>query len=280
MPRASSGPAPPSAAPSAPITIALLSSPDLDTRTLTGLRWAGRERRVNATNLKVQDANGDGRADLVLRGTVAELGLELGKQIVCAAGVLPDENPVLTCTPVTLAAAPEPTATPPTDPDPDPTGEPSASADPPTDTPISAGANLPGVASRERGTKRAAAGGRSLDHGGCPVRAHCGAADSARGEEHTSVIRNQGRSPARGPRPPSPMTAGPRSRPASAPLPAIWPRGGPVLLPAAARAVTERGPSASSALAFGCACRLSHQAGSPSAQPFIAMVTRFGPSSK
>ena len=28
------------------------------------------------------------------------------------------------------------------------------------------------------------------------------------------------------------------------------------------------------------ACRLSHQAGSPSAQPFIARVTRFGPSSK
>ena len=123
----------PSAAPSDPVTIALLSSPDLDTRTLSGLRWAGRERRVNPTNVTVQDANGDGRADLVLRGTVAELGLELGKQIVCAAGVLPDENPVLTCTPVTLAAAPEPTATPTTDPD--PTGEPSDSADPPTDEP-------------------------------------------------------------------------------------------------------------------------------------------------
>ena len=122
----------PTAAPSDPVTIALLSSPDLDTRTLSELRWAGRERRVNASNVTVQDANGDGRNDLVLRGTVAELGLELGKQIVCAAGVLPDENPVLTCTPVTLAAAPEPTPTPT---DPDPIDEPSDSADPPTDEP-------------------------------------------------------------------------------------------------------------------------------------------------
>jgi hypothetical protein len=123
----------PKAAPADPVTIALLSSPDLDTRTLTGLRWAGRERRVNASNVKVQDANGDGRADLVLRGTVAELGLTIGKQVLCAAGVLPDENPVLSCTPVTLAAAPEPTPTPTTEPD--PTDEPSDSADPPTDPP-------------------------------------------------------------------------------------------------------------------------------------------------
>lgn len=42
---------------------------------------------------------------------------------------------------------------------------------------------------------------------------------------------------------------------------------------------TDRDPSARSTLATGCAWRLSHQAGSPSAQPFMARVTRFGPSS-
>ena len=57
----------PTAAPSDPVTIALLSSPDLDTRTLSELRWGGEQRRVNASNVTVQDANGDGRDDLVLR---------------------------------------------------------------------------------------------------------------------------------------------------------------------------------------------------------------------
>ncbi len=41
-------------------------------------------------------------------------------------------------------------------------------------------------------------------------------------------------------------------------------------LPGGSRAVRAR----------GCACRLSHQAGSPSPQPFIARVTRSGPSSR
>ena len=170
----------PTAAPSDPVTIALLSSPDLDTRTLSELRWAGRERRVNASNVTVQDANGDGRDDLVLRGTVAELGLELGKQIVCAAGVLPDENPVLTCTPVTLAAAPEPTPTPT---EPDPIDEPSDSADPPTDEP-SARADTStsrGSLTRQWRAGRVAAAGRSLDHGGCRDRA-------GRGEETQSAV--------------------------------------------------------------------------------------------
>ena len=49
--------------------------------------------------------------------------------------------------------------------------------------------------------------------------------------------------------------------------------------PSAARAWTGRGPSFRSTITSGCACRLSHQAGSPSDQPFIASVTRFGPSS-
>ena len=44
--------------------------------------------------------------------------------------------------------------------------------------------------------------------------------------------------------------------------------------PCAARPLTGRGPSVRSTLASGLACRLSHQAGSPSAQPFIAIVTR------
>ena len=50
--------------------------------------------------------------------------------------------------------------------------------------------------------------------------------------------------------------------------------------PSAARPLTVRRPSARSTLASGCAWRLSHHAGSSSAQPFIAMATRFGPSLK
>ena len=50
--------------------------------------------------------------------------------------------------------------------------------------------------------------------------------------------------------------------------------------PSAARPLTVRRPSTRSTLASGCAWRLSHHAGSSSAQPFIAMVTRFGPSLK
>lgn len=123
----------PGAAPSDRVTIALLSSPDLDARTLSELRWGVQRQRVDAGDLRVRDANGDGRPDLVLRGTVEELGLMIDRQIVCVAGVLPDENPVLSCTPVTLAAAPEPTDPEPADPD--PPDEPSDSADPPTDAP-------------------------------------------------------------------------------------------------------------------------------------------------
>mgnify|MGYP003563259440 CR=1 FL=1 len=37
---------------------------------------------------------------------------------------------------------------------------------------------------------------------------------------------------------------------------------------------------ASRTTASGCACRLSHQEGWPSSQPFIAIVTRLGPSSR
>jgi len=48
--------------------------------------------------------------------------------------------------------------------------------------------------------------------------------------------------------------------------------------PTAARAVTSRRPSSSSTTACGSAWRLSHHAGSGSAQPFIAGTTRFGPS--
>ncbi len=48
----------------------------------------------------------------------------------------------------------------------------------------------------------------------------------------------------------------------------------------AARARTRRGPSGRSTIVSGEAWRLSHQAGSASAQPFIARVTRSGPSSK
>jgi hypothetical protein len=125
----------PKSAPSAPVTIALLSSPDLDARALTEVRWGLQQRRLGAADVTRKDANGDGRADLVLTGTVAELGLKVGRQIVCAGGVLPDENPFLSCTPVTLAAAPEPTATPTTAPD--PTGGPLDSAGSPTDAPTS-----------------------------------------------------------------------------------------------------------------------------------------------
>ena len=50
--------------------------------------------------------------------------------------------------------------------------------------------------------------------------------------------------------------------------------------PAAAWARTRRGPSVRSTLASGFAWRLSHQAGSPSPQPFMAIVVRFGPSSR
>ena len=49
--------------------------------------------------------------------------------------------------------------------------------------------------------------------------------------------------------------------------------------PVASRARTVRVPSARSTLASGIACRLSHQAGWVLPQPFMAMVTRFGPSS-
>src|SRR4029450_8708295 len=52
------------------------------------------------------------------------------------------------------------------------------------------------------------------------------------------------------------------------------------LVPLATRALTERGPSTRSTLASGCAWRFSHQAGSPSAQLFIAIAMRFGPSAK
>ena len=48
--------------------------------------------------------------------------------------------------------------------------------------------------------------------------------------------------------------------------------------PTAARAVTSRRPSGSSMDAFGSAWRLSHHAGSGSAQPFMAGITMFGPS--
>jgi GDSL-like Lipase/Acylhydrolase family len=127
----------PKAGRSDPVTVALLSSPDLDARTLSELRWGAEQRRVNASKVTTQDANGDGREDLLLTGTVVELGLEIGRQIVCIAGVLPDENPVFSCVPVTLAAAPEPTATVTTEPSPTPTetGAPSASAGPPADGP-------------------------------------------------------------------------------------------------------------------------------------------------
>ena len=50
--------------------------------------------------------------------------------------------------------------------------------------------------------------------------------------------------------------------------------------PAPARAGTRRAPPARRTSQSGCACRLSHQAGLPPPQPFIAIVTRFGPSSK
>jgi len=50
--------------------------------------------------------------------------------------------------------------------------------------------------------------------------------------------------------------------------------------PRAARACTRRVPSRTTTFASGWACRLSHHAGSGSAQPFMAIVTRFGPSSK
>ena len=51
--------------------------------------------------------------------------------------------------------------------------------------------------------------------------------------------------------------------------------------------LAERGPGAHrdrpvgvSTVASGFACRFSHQAGSASPQPFIAIVTTFGPSVK
>ncbi len=50
--------------------------------------------------------------------------------------------------------------------------------------------------------------------------------------------------------------------------------------PFATRALTGRGPSTRTTLASGCARRFNHQAGSPSAQPFIAIAMRFGPSSR
>jgi hypothetical protein len=49
--------------------------------------------------------------------------------------------------------------------------------------------------------------------------------------------------------------------------------------PSAARARTARVAPTRSTVASGWAYRLRHQAGSASAQPFIASVTRFGPSS-
>ena len=52
------------------------------------------------------------------------------------------------------------------------------------------------------------------------------------------------------------------------------------LSPAAARARTARDPSGSSTVVSGCAWRFSHHAGSVSPQPFMARVTRLGPSSK
>ena len=125
----------PKSAPSDPVTIALLSSPDLDARALTEVRWGLQQRRLGAADVTRQDANADGRADLVLTGTVAELGLKVGKQIVCAGGVLPDENPFLSCTPVTLAAAPDPTAAATATTEPNPTGGPSDSAGQPTGGP-------------------------------------------------------------------------------------------------------------------------------------------------
>ena len=124
----------PKATPSDPVTIALLSSPDLDARTLSDLRWGSQQRRVNAADVTTGDANGDGRDDLVLTGTVDELGLTVGKQIVCIAGGLPDENLFRSCVPVTLAAAPELTATA-TNPSPSPTSTGAPSAGPPTDAP-------------------------------------------------------------------------------------------------------------------------------------------------
>ena len=50
--------------------------------------------------------------------------------------------------------------------------------------------------------------------------------------------------------------------------------------PSAALARTGIGPSRVSTVASGFACRFSHQAGSASPQPFIAIVTTFGPSVK
>jgi len=50
--------------------------------------------------------------------------------------------------------------------------------------------------------------------------------------------------------------------------------------PSAARPVTVHRRPSSSTPAVGWSCRMSHQPGSPSAQPFITSVTRLGPSWK
>jgi hypothetical protein len=116
-----------------PVTVALLSSPDLDTRTLSDMEWGPKDRPVNAADRTTRDVNGDGRADLLLEGTIGQLGLKVGAQTLCVAGELPDENLFRSCVPISLAAAAEPTPIP-TDPTPTSpaTSVPTASADPPS----------------------------------------------------------------------------------------------------------------------------------------------------
>ena len=88
---------------------------------------------MNAADRTSRDVNGDGRADLLLEGTIGQLGLKIGAQTLCVAGELPDENLFRSCVPISLAAAAEPTPTP-TDPTPTSpaTSVPTASADPPS----------------------------------------------------------------------------------------------------------------------------------------------------
>jgi hypothetical protein len=99
----------PPAGPSDPVTIALLSSPDLQAPSLKQLRWGPNKRRAADSEVTTQDVNGDGRADLLLTDIAGELGLKVGRQIVCAVGALPDGNPFRSCVPVTLAAESEST---------------------------------------------------------------------------------------------------------------------------------------------------------------------------
>ena len=140
----------PKAAPSDPVAVALLGSPDLNAPALSDLRWGKEQRRVSAADVTTRDVNGDGRADLLLTGTADELGLKLGTQVLCATGGLPDDTSFISCVPITLAPAPEPT---PGSADPTQTAGPSDAAQP-TDGPSVQAATVRGPLAGSGGPRR------------------------------------------------------------------------------------------------------------------------------